>query len=305
MYASPLLERRPAERERGRERRYGRYRDGPTNRARKCQNLEVSDLPMHGVLDRYRIPDDGLCWWCGAVATTAEHKYKARDLRRVQAASTEGGVYRAAEGGYSGVLRSLRKGTAIRWSVSLCAECNNARSQPFDRSYDQFVDYLAGNWEYLMTARRLRWRDIYGHDWRPGATALAQYLVKQFGCMMRTEHLDVPSSARAFLDGGASGDIFIGVAVDDEVLAAREHVMGSEGNDDWLKTFIGLPPTEARHDGHQLTGAEYLLRLGYVILRVAWIRGERHISMHQRASFRIPHLTADGRTAAALPITEM
>ncbi|WP_279063764.1 hypothetical protein [Dermabacter hominis] len=277
----------------------------------RCKNVLTAplfrgdDLLMRGVLDRYRISDDGLCWWCGAIATTAEHKYKARDLRRVQAASTEGNVSRIAEDGYSGVLRSLRKGSAIRWSVNLCAECNNARSQRFDRSYDQFVDYLANNWEALMNARRLRWRDIYGRDWRPGATALDQYLVKQFGCMMRTENLAVPSSARAFLDGGASGDIYIGLFVDDEILAFRERMMEHGGADYWLKNFIGLPPTQARHDGNQLTGSEYLLRLGYVVFRVAWIKDERHTSMHERASFRIPHLVEDGRTAGTLPITEV
>lgn len=260
----------------------------------------MSEQSILGDLDQYRIPDDGRCWWCGALATTAEHKYKARDLRRVQGASTEDGVYRAAEAGFSGVLHSLRKGTAIRWSVSLCADCNNARSQPFDRSYDRFVDYLAENWDGLMTARRLRWRDVYGRDWGPGSTALAQYLVKQFACMMRTENLPVPGDAVAFLNGGGSGDLVISMAVDDEVLSAREVVIARTGSDDWLRTFVGLPGTQALHDGHELTGAEYLLRLGYVILRVAWIKDARHPSIHERSSFRIPHLAADGRTAASL-----
>lgn len=267
---------------------------------RQCHNHFMSEQSIPGVLDQYRVPDDGLCWWCGAPATTAEHKYKARDLRRVQDASTEGGVYRAAEAGFSGVLQSLRKGTAIRWSVSLCADCNNARSQPFDLSYDRFVDYLAEDWDGLMTARRFRWRDVYGRDWRPGATALARYLVKQFGCMMRTDNLPVPSDAGVFLDGGGSGDLVISMAVDDEILIGRKRLMDRLGNDDWLRTYIGLPATQALHDGRELTGAEYLLRLGYVILRVAWVKGERRISMHERSSFRIPHIAADGRTSASL-----
>lgn len=260
----------------------------------------MSEQSVPGVLDQYRIPDDGKCWWCAAPATTAEHKYKHRDLRRVRDSSEEGGVYRAAERGFSGVLRSLNKGATVRWSVSLCAKCNNARSQPFDRSYDQFVDYLADHWDELMTARRLRWRDVYGRDWRPGATSLAQYLVKQFGCMMRTDNLLVPEEARAFLNGGPNGDLMISMAVDDEILSARERLTARTGSDDWLRTFVGLPGTQALHDGHAVTGAEYVLRLGYVMLRVEWVKGERHPSMHERPSVRIPHLAADGRIARSL-----
>ncbi|WP_152354620.1 hypothetical protein [Brachybacterium subflavum] len=218
----------------------------------------------------------------------------------MQGASTEGSVYRAAEEGFSGVLKSLRRGTAIRWSVTLCADCNNARSQPFDRSYDRFVDYLDDHWEELMTARRLRWRDIYGRDWRAGATSLAQYLIKQFGCMMRTDNLPVPDDARGFLDGGPTGSLVISMAVDDEILAGRKRLMVRLGNDDWLRTFVGLPGTQALHDGQTISGAEYLLRLGFVMLSVAWINDEHHTSIHQHSSFRIPHVPADGRTAESL-----
>lgn len=267
----------------------------------RWHNRTISEQSIHGVLDRYRIPDDGKCWWCGAPATTAEHKYKARDLRRVQGASIEDGVYRSAEQGFNGVLQSLRKGSAIRWSVSLCADCNNARSQPFDRAYDRFVDYLADHWEELMTARRINWRDIYGHDWRPGAIALSRYLAKQFGCMMKTEKLPVPDDARTFLDGGSPGDLTIKIAVDDELLNARERLMKVHGSDDWLKTFIGLPGTSAYHDGSSLTGAGYLLRLGYVVLQVLWRKDLHTPSMHERRKIPLTHIEADGRTEGYLP----
>lgn len=260
----------------------------------------MSEQSIPCVLDQYRIPDDGTCWWCGAPATTAEHKYKHRDLRRVRDSSEEGGVYRSAETGFSGVLRSLKKGRAVLWSKSLCAKCNSERSQPFDRSYDQFVDYLADHWDELMTAQRLRWRDVYGRGWRSEARFLAQYLVKQFGCMMRTDDLPVPEEARRFLNGRGNGDLVISMAVDDEFLRARERLMVQMGGDDWLRSFIGLPETQALHDGRAITGAEYVLRLGYVMLRVTWVKGERRTSMHERSSLRIPHLEADGRTAGFL-----
>lgn len=257
--------------------------------------------PVPSELDKYRVPDDGKCWWCGAPATTSEHKYKHRDLRRVRGASEEAGVYRSAEEGFSGVLQSLKKGSTVLWSKSLCAKCNNEHSQPFGRSYDEFVDYLNSHWDELMTARRLRWRRIYGRDWRRKSLALSQYLVKQFGCMMRTCDLPVPDDARQFLNGRGNGDLAITLAVDDEFLDARQRLMPQMGNDDWLRTFIGLPETMARHDGQTLTGADYVLRLGYVVLAVSWVSGGRCRSIHERASFRIPHIEADGRTMEVRP----
>lgn len=195
------------------------------------------------------------------------------------------------------MLKSLKKGSTVLWKKSLCAECNSDRSQPFDRSYDEFVDYLGDHWDELMTDRRIQWRRIYGHEWRRKSLALSQYLVKQFGCMMRTEDFPVPEDARYFLNGGGPGDLTITLAVDDEILDARSRLMPRMGSDDWLRTFIGLPGTTARHDGQTLTGADYMLRLGYVVLSVSWVSGERRRSMHERASFRIPHIEADGRTA--------
>lgn len=259
----------------------------------------MNDQLVPSVLDKYRIRDEGKCWICGAPATTSEHKYKHSDLRRIRGSSKEDGVYRVAKVGYTGELRSLKKGHAVLWSRCLCAKCNNQRSQPFDRSYDQFVDYISVNWEGLMKARRLKWRHVYGDDWGAKAKNLSKYLVKQFGCMLRTENLPVPPEAPRFLNDGDIGDLTVSMFVDDELLDARDRAMHSMGDDVWLRTYVGLPETSALHDGRNLTGAEYRLQLGYILLCVKWVKGERFPSIHDRATFRIRHLEADGRTAGS------
>ena len=96
----------------------------------------------HPSLDRFRQPLDGKCSWCGAAATTREHRFKHSDLRRVATGSGVrdlGALFKKSDF-YEGPLRTLKRGDEVQWGVNLCAPCNNARSQPFDMAYDQFVN---------------------------------------------------------------------------------------------------------------------------------------------------------------------
>ncbi len=159
---------------------------------------------MDPTLDDFRLPSSDRCWWCGDVATTEEHRIKHSTLRRV-AQSEEGKVHPGnvfkKSSDFEGALHSIKKGAQVRWRKNLCANCNNARSQPFDLAYDLFEAYLVDHMDDMMRWKSLDWPAVYGSDWEEKARDLARYFAKQVGCMLATQRLPVPQELVAFLNG--------------------------------------------------------------------------------------------------------
>ncbi|SDS05214.1 hypothetical protein SAMN04489751_1113 [Brevibacterium sandarakinum] len=166
----------------------------------KGANSSQDWLPP-GALDHLKVRSDGLCWWCRErPATTGEHKYKQTDLTRLM--RDDYLVWVGDEGmreirGKRGIKRD-RYGV-VKFPKSLCGTCNNDRSQPFDRAYSKFSDYLDETWVRIMPG--VPFEEIYGDTWTKDTLDLARYYTKHFGCRMVRSGLRVPESLRAFMDG--------------------------------------------------------------------------------------------------------
>lgn len=149
-------------------------------------------------LDPYKVPALTSCWWCGSQGPLSrEHKFKKSDLSRMWD-EDEGLVW--GDGAIHRQVRSARKSSEIRFTPSLCAPCNNQRSQPFDEAYQAFSDHV---WDHpeLRRARYLDMADVYGHDWPQRVPDLARYVAKHMGCRMAHERYPVPPSLKEFLNG--------------------------------------------------------------------------------------------------------
>ncbi|MFI6313224.1 hypothetical protein ACIBEK_24250 [Nocardia fusca] len=168
----------------------------------------MTDTGDRGILSpdqiaHLRVPADGLCWWCRTQpATTGEHKFKATDLARMMDHS--GLIWGNSQGdtrhirGKAGINRDRYK--VIKFPKSMCGPCNNAKSQPFDRAYELYSDYIADHAIRLMPT--IDFRQVYGAgEWESNLMSLARYYGKHFGCQMSKEGIPVPDSLRAFLDG--------------------------------------------------------------------------------------------------------
>lgn len=153
-----------------------------------------------------RVAPTGTCWWCQArPATTGEHKFKAADLTRLMAeegpllwGDSQGAV--RTINGRSGITRD-RYGV-IKFPKSLCEDCNNSRSKPFDNAYDTFSNHL--RLTPLRDADGVNFAEVFGVDWKTQAPRLARYYAKHFGCRMVRSGLPVPSSLRDLLDGAST-----------------------------------------------------------------------------------------------------
>lgn len=204
---------------------------------------------------------------------------------------------------HEGPLRTLKRGDEVQWGVNLCAPCNNAKSQPFDVAYDQFVGFLLANGDTLWRRTSLDWADVYGQAWGDGAANLARYFVKQFGCMMATQRLPVHGDAIAFLDGAdRCPSLVLGLWRDQRPIKLQRRGRRA-GDPDGLLNFIGLPATRAYDDGSRLTGADYQCRLAYLVFNVAWRDGIDVPSFHETQVVPLPIINARLRDQLAwLPV---
>lgn len=167
---------------------------------------EAGNLPRirpRESIEHLLVAADGMCWWCRASpATTGEHKYKASDLGRMMDGDAlvwfdDAGGMRHLNG--RGAIQRDRHGV-VKFAKSLCAPCNNARSQPFDLAYEKFSNYIDAHPE-MHQKEGVDFAAVFGTPWRDQLLNLARYYVKHFGCQMVQQGIVIPDSLRAFLDG--------------------------------------------------------------------------------------------------------
>lgn len=172
--------------------------------------------------------------------------------------------------------------------------CNNSRSQPFDFAYDRFVKFFTARADRMEKYRGIDWSAIYGQDWQSEVLNLSRYLVKQLGCMMATEHLPVPLAAIDFLNGSShEGPICVLIHRDWRMIQLRKQMLTENPEVDGAMSFIGLPPTQAYLLDGELAGADYALRIGYLMFTVEWRAGSDSVSMHDVQRIEMPLLNSD------------
>lgn len=134
------------------------------------------------LLRAYRYDYSGLCWWCGQVANSGEHKFKRTDLIRAYGAGPWKGksaVTHIVDGEEGRDLQSA--GAArVKFSKVLCSDCNSARSQSFDFAYDKFAEYFVSAHERIWVAGNFSWSEIFGSDWKDGRNLVTAYWLKAY-----------------------------------------------------------------------------------------------------------------------------
>ncbi|WIJ45788.1 hypothetical protein [Curtobacterium citreum] len=145
------------------------------------------------------------CWWCGSTADSREHKFKASELRASHGPEWRGEAA-VVHGSFGGQQQEVRgsKADELKWPPSKCKDCNNRRSQPFDRAYDQFLRFLELNETAVLARGGLSFRDVFGKEWRAGRSNLVKYWVKHVCCRAVEVVLPVPPATCAYLDSPSS-----------------------------------------------------------------------------------------------------
>lgn len=172
------------------------------------------------------------CWICGAEADSAEHRLKKSDLVRVHGRGPYKGP--TALSHVRGGKETLVQGPGswiVKYSPSLCQHCNSTRTQPFDRAYDQFIDWIMKNNEGIVLHRRfIDFAEIYGSDWESRQLYLYKYFSKSFGCRLVDAGANVPADVVELIgkDRFRTG-LRLTVAVNEDIL-----LMSSKDRDGFI-----------------------------------------------------------------------
>jgi hypothetical protein len=135
------------------------------------------------------------CWICETRgADSAEHNKKHSDIIREYGR----GPYKGEQ---APVLYRDRKFTDIqgpksgllRFGKSICEQCNNTGTQPFDLAYEKFADWVVENEAVTIRRRFIDFVDVYGEDFPVGQLNLFKYFAKVFGCALCDEGHLVPA----------------------------------------------------------------------------------------------------------------
>jgi hypothetical protein len=116
-------------------------------------------------------------------ADSREHKFKRSDLVRVFGTPPYHGEWTLVR--HSGGERSEAHGPGsdlFKFEPTLCQKCNNVRSQPFDRAYDRFIEFVTANADEILKATAISLAAVYGPTWETERDNLVRYYVKHVCC---------------------------------------------------------------------------------------------------------------------------
>lgn len=160
----------------------------------------MTDDELRAVPDEYRYDYAGVCWRCGGEAKSREHKWKRSEVVSLFGKGSYGDSVVWIHDDEAEPLRGP-KASGLMFSASLCVSCNGARSQPFDRAYEQLSDYLIANHVRLIEERWIDLAEVYGADASIQLPNLARYYGKHIGCRVADGAGRVPHDLKSFLDG--------------------------------------------------------------------------------------------------------
>ncbi|HQS29540.1 MAG: hypothetical protein B7Y07_01840 [Halothiobacillus sp. 24-54-40] len=142
------------------------------------------------------------CWICGAEASTGEHMQKKTDVTAMFGTGT---FEKVVKYDYDKKMKIPIQGpgaAALKYDKNLCGNCNNARTQPFDRAYAKFCDHVRDNFSALQRTLTLNTNLIFRKDKaRKERRNLFLYFVKAFGCQLNDKNIVIPQVLREALLG--------------------------------------------------------------------------------------------------------
>ncbi len=140
------------------------------------------------------------CWICKQVADSAEHRVKKSDLVNLYGSTSykgENALVLIREGKKFPIQGPNSK--VVKYKKNLCSKCNNDFSQPFDKAYEAFIEYILKNEDTILKCRFIDFKSVYGDRFELFQRNLYKYFVKSFGCRLDNDGYPIPEDLPALL----------------------------------------------------------------------------------------------------------
>lgn len=208
-----------------------------------------------------------MCWICGVrPANSGEHRFKASDVRTVASrVSTTAPVFLQRDSKATNDRIGSAQSDRLKFAKSICTECNNALTQPYDHAWERLSAYLLGNWSVILKRRSFDLSKPFPGGTRVAALNVHLFFVKLLGCkpIAAAVPVNVASFAKALTTGTARPVVVITIAhsaiVDRRLLMhdSEVHTMRTQAGD--------------------LHGALWLYLVNPVAVKVAWIKADARL----------------------------
>ncbi|XCN72830.1 MAG: hypothetical protein Q3M24_21510 [Candidatus Electrothrix aestuarii] len=142
------------------------------------------------------------CWICGNPSDSREHIFKKSDLVRRYGNvpfKNVGGVSHFKDKRVQNVPGPKSK--TLSYDPLVCSNCNNKKSQPWDKAYEVFEKWVFDYSNFIFEVRFIPLELVYGEDeLLPQSVNLFKYFVKSFGCRLSYADASVPKDLADLLD---------------------------------------------------------------------------------------------------------
>jgi hypothetical protein len=151
------------------------------------------------------------CWICQQPAATREHSTKKTDLAAALPKPSQAKPIYFSDGRVKNVPLGSFKSDYLRFKTPICADCNNARTQPYDRAWDTLSAGLRARAPNLKNGDSVRCNRIFRYAARKHLLNVHLYFVKLFGCYIvdANAHINVESFAHAILKAKAHPQVLL------------------------------------------------------------------------------------------------
>src|SRR5262245_13904631 len=123
-----------------------------------------------------------LCWICRLrPADSREHKFKVADQKRLFTWDGDDAPVHGI-GGQEPITVHSPEQHSLTFGLVICDHCNSAASQPWDRAYDRFIDWLLRNRAAILKTRVIDFVVVFGGGWERSQLNLFRYFAKHLGC---------------------------------------------------------------------------------------------------------------------------
>lgn len=138
------------------------------------------------------------CWICGQAADSREHKVKKSIVENTyKDFFNNSAVLHLRNGQFTKLQGPNSK--KIKYEKTICAYCNNTRTQQFDEAYELFFNYVQNQSQLILEKRMIDFKNIYGSSFESGQRNLFKYFVKLFGCDLCSVNHTVPEDLPVLL----------------------------------------------------------------------------------------------------------
>jgi hypothetical protein len=153
-----------------------------------------------------------ICWICKKdVATTGEHNTKRTDIRGVFGDVSQSSPLRLTSATKKNRPVGSLDSKYLKSPSLICANCNNAHTQPYDRAWEKLSPWLRIKLEGSTAGAIVRANRIFPTDTRRMMRNVQLYFVKQFGLKIKEANMpiDLSTFASAICNGKAHPNVYL------------------------------------------------------------------------------------------------